>query len=70
LPDSFDVDLLKRVYGYQFDLEKVKTVDEISAFSGSTIFISQQADVKHIKSTQNIDFFMKFSMSEEERRSL
>ena len=59
LPDSFDADLLKRVYGYQFDLKKVKSLDKITAFNGSTIFISQQPDIKDIKYVPTIDFFIR-----------
>jgi len=65
LPDSFDAEVLRHVYGYQFELNQVENVDEISAFDGSTIFISQQeaclsADRKLSNNdlTPNIDFYI------------
>lgn len=41
LPDFFDAEVLKKVYGYKFDLKKVENVNAISEFEGSTVFISQ-----------------------------
>lgn len=58
LPDFFDVDVLKHVYGYKFDLMKVENADEISEFNGSTVFISQQGDIFNINLTSKIDFFI------------
>ena len=40
LPNSFDVDIIKNVYGYKFDLKNVEKKSAISVFDGSTIFIS------------------------------
>lgn len=45
LPHSFDADVIKQVYGYQFELKRVENVEEIPVFNGSTVFISQQEDV-------------------------
>ena len=42
LPNSFDVDIIKNVYGYKFDLKNVEKKSAISEFDGSTIFISQK----------------------------
>ena len=58
LPEFFDADLLKSVYGYKFDLKHVENVDEISAFDDSTIFISQQDEICNFKLTPNVDFFI------------
>ncbi len=58
LPDSFDVDILKNVYGYKFDLQPVENPSDISGFNGSTIFISQQDEISNIDRTSNIDFFI------------
>ena len=44
LPEFFDADTLKRVYGYQFELKKVASVEAIEAFEGSTIFFDQHSD--------------------------
>ncbi|SHF46784.1 Cys/Met metabolism PLP-dependent enzyme [Salegentibacter echinorum] len=58
LPEFFDVETLREVYGYSFDLKKVKTVEEISSFDGSTVFISQDAQVSEVNLSSNIDFFI------------
>lgn len=44
LPKFFDADTLKRVYGYQFELKKIESVETIEPFEGSTILFDQQAD--------------------------
>jgi cystathionine beta-lyase/cystathionine gamma-synthase len=58
LPDFFDVEIVKSVYGYSFDIKKVATVADISEFNGSTIFISQQHEIETIEPSLNIDFFI------------
>lgn len=56
LPDFFDAELIKKVYGYKFDLKEVETTGEIIDFEGSTIFISQQEEFQKINLNVNIDF--------------
>lgn len=58
LSDYFDTEALKRVYGYNFELKKVESVQDISEFDGSTIFISKQGDMGTIDLNPNIDFFV------------
>ena len=58
LPDSFDPEVLQTVYGYQFELQKIDTTDTIAAFDGSTLFITQQADLNNLKFKPNIDFLV------------
>ena len=58
LPDSFDPEVLKTVYCYQFELQKIDTTDTIAAFDGSTLFIIQQADLNNLKFKPNIDFLV------------
>tara|TARA_R110000787_G_scaffold41071_16_gene101674 strand:+ start:26785 stop:28629 length:1845 start_codon:yes stop_codon:yes gene_type:complete len=59
LPDPFDAEILRSVYGYKFDLKKVQKVEDISEFNGSTIFISQQDDNRNFDLIPNIDFLIK-----------
>ena len=59
LPDYFDAEALKRVYGYSFELKKVRGVEEISKFDGSTVFISQKNEMDDIELTSNIDFYVR-----------
>jgi cystathionine beta-lyase/cystathionine gamma-synthase len=58
LPDFFDAEIIKRVYGYQFELKNVKKSSVISAFDGSTVFISQQDGISTLDLNPNIDFFV------------
>jgi cystathionine beta-lyase/cystathionine gamma-synthase len=56
LPEFFDAEVLRNIYGYKFELKKVEKVADISEFDGSTIFISQQDDLCNFDLTPNIDF--------------
>ncbi len=58
LPASFDAELIKRVYGYNFELKKIESVEAVSEFNGSTIFISQQNEISTSNLNQNIDFYI------------
>lgn len=58
LPAFFDVEALKRIYGYQFELKQVEDLSELADFNGSTIFISQQDKVGDVALHPNIDFFI------------
>ncbi|MFT4594535.1 MAG: cystathionine beta-lyase/cystathionine gamma-synthase, partial [Psychroserpens sp.] len=49
-------EILQRVYGYKFELKHVESVEEISAFNGSTIFISQQEGISKSEHPSTIDF--------------
>tara|TARA_B100000768_G_scaffold24312_1_gene21993 strand:- start:1361 stop:3205 length:1845 start_codon:yes stop_codon:yes gene_type:complete len=56
LPDFFDAEILKCIYGYKFDLLKVENTSTISEFNGSTIFISQKEDMCNFDLRSTIDF--------------
>jgi cystathionine beta-lyase/cystathionine gamma-synthase len=58
LPAIFDSDILKSVYGYHFELQKVENITAISAFDGSTVFISKQDEIHTIDFAQHIDFIV------------
>jgi cystathionine beta-lyase/cystathionine gamma-synthase len=63
LPEYFDIELLKRIYGYKFELKHVEpeaSISELNSvpFDGSTIFISQEDDVRDIKLSPAIDFYV------------
>ena len=58
LPNSFDAEVLKSVYGYRFELKKVDKISEISKFEGSTVLISQQDVISTQKLNPNIDFYI------------
>jgi cystathionine beta-lyase/cystathionine gamma-synthase len=58
LPNFFDAEVLKNIYGYKFELKKVEKIEEVSTYNGSTIFISQQDDICNFDITPNVDFFI------------
>ena len=58
LPNCFDAELLKSVYGYQFELKQVGNLYEVNAFDGTTVFISQQNDLSTLNQNPNIDFYI------------
>ncbi|MBF8964653.1 PLP-dependent transferase [Pontibacter sp. FD36] len=58
LPDAFDAEVLKQVYGYKFDLKQVEKIEEVSKFDGSTIFISQEDEIGKVDLNPTIDFFV------------
>ncbi len=63
LPEFFDSEVLKRVYGYNSELKQVENAEEISVpdsyrDDGSTIFISQEDEVGNVDLSPNIDFFI------------
>ncbi|WP_027124701.1 PLP-dependent transferase [Gelidibacter mesophilus] len=58
LPDHFDAQLIKNVYGYEFELKQVETIESITDFEGSTVYISQNDNLHDIELIPNIDFFI------------
>lgn len=56
LPNCFDAEVIRNVYGYTFELEKVENGSSISAFEGSTIYISNEPNISHFDLLDNIDF--------------
>lgn len=58
LPTFFDAEVLRRVYGYQFEVKRIETGEEVSVFNGSTIFVSQQDDLYHFDLNPTVDFFI------------
>src|SRR5690606_16459138 len=58
LPHHFDPDVVKRVYGYQFELEQVVNAQDVSPFDGSTLFISTQDELGAFDLHPNVDFFV------------
>lgn len=57
-PLFFDAEVIRRIYGYRFDLMQVENVDELSAFNGSTLFVSQQDELGVFPLNSNIDFII------------
>ena len=58
LPSDFDLDVVRKVYGYTFDLKKVEHIEEIPSFDGSTVFVSSKEELATTDLTSNVDFFI------------
>ncbi|WP_369996501.1 cystathionine beta-synthase [Winogradskyella sp.] len=58
LPKAFNAELLKSVYNYNFEVEKVKNLDTIETFEGSTILISNYQSIESNTSNDDIDFYV------------
>lgn len=41
LPTHFDADVLRSSYGYNFEVQQLNSLDNVSSFDGSTILVSQ-----------------------------
>lgn len=58
LPEFFDAEVLRNIYGYKFELKQIDSVEAISVFNGSTVLITQQDEVYNFDLAQNIDFYI------------
>jgi len=58
LPSFFDAELIKRVYGYSFNLKHVESINNLPQYNGSTIYISQQDDICNFNLKPEIDFYI------------
>ena len=56
LPDGFDADVIKNVYGYQFELNQVDSSASVTSFNGSNIYISEQNEIEAFDNNAAIDF--------------
>lgn len=56
LPENFDIETLKIVYGYDFEIIKVNKSEDIKPFSGSNIFIAGFDDIWSQALVDNVDF--------------
>ncbi len=60
-PMHFDAEMVKSVYGYQFEIKKVESLNELSDFNGSTVLVSYKdtlGDEGEIISLAKIDFLV------------
>ncbi|MDG1475933.1 MAG: PLP-dependent transferase [Vicingaceae bacterium] len=58
LPSCFDTILVKAIYGYNFEVKKVISSDDISSFDGTTIFISETENICNFTLNPNVDFYI------------
>ena len=58
LPAFFDAEIIRNVYGYEFELKKVEKIEDIEKFEGSTVYVSQKNEIGNANLATNIDFFI------------
>lgn len=58
LPSCFDIEVIKSVYGYQFELNKVTSAAAVKPFKGTNIFISEQTNIAAFEENSAIDFYI------------
>ena len=58
LPANFDIEVITNIYGYNFDIQQVGSIDEIPSFDGSILFVSKQEDLCSLDLQPNIDFYV------------
>ncbi|WP_323756523.1 cystathionine beta-synthase [Roseivirga sp.] len=56
LPAYFDAEVIRSVYGYKFELNKVGKAEDVISFDGSTVFLSEEGKIGQITLNSNIDF--------------
>ena len=56
VPEFLEKEILEKVYGYTFELNKINSIDEIPNFKGSSIFISNQTKISDINLINRVDF--------------
>lgn len=58
LPAFFDAEVIREVYGYNFELKKVESSATVPAFDGSVVFVSEKADFGDHELNPAIDFYI------------
>ncbi|MCP9198826.1 PLP-dependent transferase [Gramella sp. GC03-9] len=58
LPECFDFATIKEVYGYDFEVNKIDGIKEITDFDGSNVFISSGDDLRDLNLNSKIDFYI------------
>tara|TARA_B110000483_G_C18175618_1_gene534966 strand:- start:220 stop:2064 length:1845 start_codon:yes stop_codon:yes gene_type:complete len=57
-PEFLKGRILKDVYGYKYELNNIATTEELLAFDGTSIFITNQSKVTNVELPSTIDFYV------------
>ena len=63
LPSSFNVDIIRQVYNYHFELVKLDSLEEIDHKEASTILIAENDDITYFDTSIEVDFQINISSS-------
>ncbi len=58
LPKNFDFEMIRNVYGYSFELNRVESPEDISGLDGSNIYIFRNEELENLNLDVNIDFYI------------
>ena len=58
VPEFLEKEILEKVYGYTFELNKINSINEIPTFKGSSVFISNQTKISDINIINRVDFYV------------
>lgn len=58
LPSFFDAEIIREIYGYNFEMKKIDDVNSVPKFDGSRVFISSTKNIFSFDNNPNIDFFI------------
>ncbi len=61
LPAFLEVEMIRKVYGYEFEVKKIenrKELEKLNDFDGSRIYISQENEIEKANLTSKIDFYI------------
>jgi cystathionine beta-lyase/cystathionine gamma-synthase len=58
LPTGFDAELITSAYNYSFELKKLNNIEELEAFEGSTILVSNSTQLDEVKFSDHVDFYV------------
>jgi cystathionine beta-lyase/cystathionine gamma-synthase len=56
LPEHFDVEVLKSVYSYNFEINQIKSYEEIPSFAGSTVLLTAYEEAWSLQLPKVVDF--------------
>jgi cystathionine beta-lyase/cystathionine gamma-synthase len=56
LPNVLELETLKTIYGYNYELKKVANLNDVSKFNGSIIAVTQHDNIIDFSNNPNIDF--------------
>ncbi|AZQ44438.1 PLP-dependent aminotransferase family protein [Nonlabens ponticola] len=58
LPAHFDAETVRKVYGYNFELQQVSNINEVQSFNGNVIYLFESATIGDFELHESIDFYV------------
>jgi cystathionine beta-lyase/cystathionine gamma-synthase len=56
LPEHFDVEVLKSIYSYNFEVNQINSYEEIPSFDGSTVLLTAYEEAWSLQLPKDVDF--------------